>query len=396
MSGILANRRAFAAALVTVLIALVAVEFAARSAFAEEEIAGWEATSFLAHERDDHGRLVANVVALRQQLPSEAGRLILIGGSTIREGLVPDAVVQARLDEVLATDAPSIHTLYSFDQSLVETARVALNIGVGPGDTVVISINPRRFGFGESAIDQEFSASRLSLLDPQPVAKLIDSEAIADARPDPTDIDAIAETVGDSAFFSPWNRSTLFEHRLFLRQWVEGRLPGETTQAWGDVWAGRFRDVDIGALSDLSLRDIRRPVRYGFGNQPLSDAEKALLAQIVADTRVDGWYDHHDLDLAVARGLIDELTAAGAEVVLLELPRTSLSVAAYAPVWSDYDAEIDALASTTGATRLDLRDVPFNDDDFFDLEHLLASGRPRLTDALIIELLGFDPEFAGQ
>lgn len=396
MSGVLANRRAFGAALITVLILLVTIELTARMTFADAEIAAWDAESFLAHERDDHGRLVSNVVSLRQQTPRTAGRIILIGGSTIREGLVPDGVVQARLDEVLALDAPSIHTLYSFDQSMIETARVALNIDVGVGDTVVIGINPRRFGFGESAIVQEFAASRLSLLDSEPVATLVAADAITDARPEQSGLTEISEAVGDSVLFAPWDLSTLFEQRLFLRQWFEGRLPGETTTAWRDVLAGRLTDVDIGALADLTFRDIRRPLRYGYGNQPLPVAEKELLAQVVANTRVDGWFDHHELDLAIARCLIDDLTGAGAEVVLLELPRSSLSVGAYGPVWSDYDAEIDALAASTGATRADLRDVPFADDEFFDLEHLLAPGRPRLTDAVFRVLLGFDLELASQ
>lgn len=396
MSGVLANRRAFAAALITVLVLLVAIELAVRMTFAEDEIVTWEADSFLAHERDDHGRLVSNVLSLRQQTQRNAGRIILIGGSTIREGLVPDAVVQTRLAELFGPDAPSVHTLYSFDQSMIETARVALNVGVEAGDTVVIGVNPRRFSFGDSSIDQEFTASRLSLLDSAPIANLIATDTVADARPGPSSIAGFTEAVGDSVLLSPWDLSTLFEHRLFLRQWFEGRLGGETTTAWGDVWAGRLAGLDIGALIDLSLRDIRRPLRYGFGIQPMPDAEKELLAQDVANTRVDGWFDHHEIDLAITHSLIVELTEAGADVVLLELPRTSLSVAAYEPVWNDYNAEIDGLAATTGATRVDLRDVQFDDDDFFDLEHLLASGRPRLTDAVFTELLGFDLGLANQ
>jgi hypothetical protein len=41
-----------------------------------------------------------------------------------------------------------------------------------------------------------------------------------------------------------------------------------------------------------------------------------------------------------------------------------------------------------------VRDQPFDDDDFFDLEHLLAPGRPRLTaavfEAILDTELGFE------
>ena len=390
MSGVLANRRAFVAAAITVLIGLLVIELVARSSFGADQLAEWDADDFLAHERDDHGRLVADAIAIANGDAPAGGRVVLIGGSTIREGLLPDPVVQERIDDVLGTAAPAVHTLYSFDQSMPETARIALNLGLGAGDTVVIGINPRRFGFGEAAIDQEFAASRVSLLPEGPLAALVDAPAVTDARPSASTISEAADDLGDTSVFSPWDEATVFQHRLFVRQWVEGRLPGATTQAWEHVWAGRWSEIDLGDLTDLSFRDIRRPLRYGYGNQPLSDAEKTQLAAIVADTRVDGYFDNHELDLAVTGELVRRLTADGVRVVLLELPRTSLSVEAYGPVWADYDAQVDALAAATDAVRLDLRAVPYADDDFFDLEHLLAPGRARLTDEVFAGLLGVD------
>ncbi|MDW3220736.1 MAG: hypothetical protein R8F63_19200 [Acidimicrobiales bacterium] len=396
MTGLLANRRAFAAAALTVAILLVAVEVTVRVAFDPDGLDEWSAESFLAHERDDHGRLVSEVVAIQSSERPDAGRIILIGGSTIREGLLPDAVIQQEIDAVLGPAAPEVHTLYSFDQSMAETARIALNLPLAEGDTVVISVNPRRFGFGDDALEQEFSASRFSLLPADELDELVSADPIDAARPDPSGITGHLEAFGDSAVFSPWDETAVFEHRLFLRQWVEGRLRGETTQAWQDLFAGRLTYVDWGALTDTSFRDIRRPVRYGYGNQPLTDIEKAELAEIVAETRVQGYLDHHELDLTIAAALTEAIRATGAEVVFLEVPRASQSVAAYGPIWDQYDADVDRLVAAGDATRLDLRSLPFEDDEFFDLEHLLAPARPRLTDAVFEALLdtelGIDAE----
>jgi len=387
MTGIFANQRAFAAAAVTVLLALVAIELTARSALSTDRLSEWSSDSFLAHERDDHGRLMSDVVRIGESDRPEGGRVIVIGGSTIREGLLPDPVVQAGLDTVLGNEAPAIHTLYSFDQSMVETARIATNLDLGPGDTVAIGINPRRLGFGEAAIDQEFSASRLALLDDSGLAEVLDDDRVGRARPSPGSISEAADELGERALFSPWAETEVFEQRLFVRQWVEGRLSGRTTQSWSHVWSGRWTEVDFRNLAELSFRDVRAPVRYGYGNQPLSDIEKQMLADVVADTRVDEWFDHHQLDLSIAEALIDQMTANGVRVVLLELPRTTLSVQAYAAVWESYDDSIDDLAARTGATRIDLRDLEFSDDDFFDLEHLLAQSRPRLTDAVFAAVI---------
>lgn len=396
MTGLLANRRAFVAAALTVAILLVAVEVTVRVALDPEGLDEWSANSFLAHERDDHGRLVSEVVAIQSSERPDAGRIILIGGSTIREGLLPDAVIQQEIDAVLGTAAPSVHTLYSFDQSMAETARIALNLPLTDGDTVVISVNPRRFGFGDDALDQEFWASRFSLLPSGGLDDLVSADPIDAARPDPSGITGHLDALGDSTVFSPWDETAVFEHRLFLRQWAEGRLSGETTQAWQDLFAGRLTDVDWGALTDTSFRDIRRPVRYGYGNQPLTDIEKNELAEIVAETRVQGYVEHHDLDFTIAAALAEAIRATGAEVVFLEVPRASQSVAAYEPVWDDYDAGVDDLVAASDASRLDLRALPFDDDEFFDLEHLLAPARPRLTDAVFEAILdtelGFDAE----
>jgi hypothetical protein len=390
MTGLLANRRAFVAAAVTVVLLLVAAEATVRMAFDPDRLDEWSADAFLAHERDDHGRLVSEVVAIQSGERPAGGRLVVIGGSTVREGLLPDGIIQQALDETFGDEAPGVHTLYSFDQSMAETARIALNLPLEAGDTVVIEVNPRRVGFGDDTLEQEFTASRFSLLPADRLQHLADAETVAGARPAPSGFTGRLDELGESVAFSPWDESSVFEHRLFLRQWVEGRLDAGTTQAWSDLFAGRLTDVDWSALTDTSFRDVRRPVRYGYGNQPLSDAEKQSLAEVVAETRVDSYFEHRDLDFAIATALADAIRATGAEVVFLEIPRTSLSVEAYGPVWDDFDARVDRLVADTGARLIDLRDMPFDDTDFFDLEHLLAPGRPRLTDAVFEALLDTD------
>jgi hypothetical protein len=390
MSGFLVNRRAFLAAALTALVGVIAVNLMIGAVFDVDRLKEWDEFSFLAHERDDHGRLVSEVIAIHKTEPPAAGRLIIVGGSTVREGLLPDPVIQDALNTALANNAPSIRTLYSFDQSMAETARIILELPLTDLDTVVIGINPRRFGFGEDSLDREFNASRISLVPIDGLAATARSGEVDAARPEVDGFDERLNEFGDSDLFSPWVDTSLFEYRLFLRQWAEGRLSGHTTAAWSDLLAGRLSEVSWSALADLSSRDIRRPVRYGYANAPLPDREKAALAAEVAGTRVDDYFEHSTFDLALALELIAAIESTGATVVLLELPRSSLSTDAYGPVWDHYDTSVDALIDATEAIRLDLRELSFADEEFFDLEHLLAAARFRLTDAVIGGLTGAD------
>lgn len=390
-NGVLRNLRAFIAAAITVIVALAAIELSVRSALSNDATADWDYKDFFATERDDHGRLVAEVNAIAASEARPSGSVFLVGGSTVREGLVPDPVIQEALDAHLGADAPTFRTLYSFDQSLAETARVVTNLPLTAGDTVVIGINPRRFSFGRLALANEAASSRLSLLDGSGLSAIADDQRVADALRASTDsYRAKLDDISSSRLFSPWDSLAVFEHRLFLRNWFEGRLSAATTQSWGNLTSLRLADVQWGSLIDLSLREVRQPIRYGFGAEALTDTKKDEIARIVAEERVPAYFEHADVDFALLAALADQVTSSGAELILLELPRSAASSNAYGPVWDDYDPRVDELATAAGATRIDLRSLQFDDDEFFDLEHLLSAARPRLTDAVVDALLDVD------
>ena len=384
--GIVGSRSgSFLAALATVVVALIGLEFVGRSVL-NVEAGDHEPFALLAHERDDHGRVLDAVV----NLPSDdRGELFIVGGSTVREGFLPDAVVQDELDRVLGDDAPRLTTLYSFDQTIPETARIVGNLPLEEGDTVVIGINPRRLGFGPESWLTEFDASRFSLLDVAPLERL--SEDLPDISQQLFGEDVSAPS-NASSLFTPWTQLTVFEKRLFARNWLEGRLSTQTTSSWGALTAGDFGEVEWGALADLDLRTLRQPIRYGFGSNPLTDAEKAEIAIAVADERVPAFVEHHRFDASLLAALAQEIEAAGADVVLLQLPRAPQSTDAYGPVWDTHDRVVADIAALAGGDVIDVRELQFGDDDFFDLEHLLAAGRPELTEEFLHAL--FDDEFS--
>ena len=378
---------AFFAALVTVVVVLVVLEVVGRNVL-NVQSGDHEALALLAHERDDHGRVLDTVI----NLPDDDRReLFIVGGSTVREGFVPDPVVQAELDRVLGQDAPRLTTLYSFDQTIPETARIVSNLPLDEGDTVVIGVNPRRLGFGPDGWRTEFEASRFSLLDSDPLRELsqelpvVAEELFGEALSVPSTA---------SSWLTPWSQLTVFEKRLFARSWLEGRLSNETTSSWGALSSGELGEVEWGALANLELRSLRQPIRYGFGSSPLGTSEKAEIALGVADERVPAFEQYHQFDAALLAALAEQVEASGVDIVLLQLPRSPQSTEAYGPVWETHDAVVGDIAEFADGDLIDIRDLPFDNDDFFDLEHLLAAGRGELTEAFLRSLFGEDFSFS--
>lgn len=368
-----ADPRPFFAAALTVIILLVSSNVPARNALSAGRVATWDQQNFLASERDDHGRLISTAFAL-DAVESNQPKLVFIGGSTLREGLVPDPVATDRLDQLAPSLGASVHTLYSFDQSLAETYRIASNIPLAPGDTVVISVNPRRLSFERSALSDEANRSRISLLDGASVMALDRQLDGRDRWP--------------SQVLAPWENLSAFEHRLFLRNWISGRLQNATTDAWTDLVELRLGAVDWGRLVDFKTRDVRNPVRYAYPPTPLSDFDKGEIAEATASIRVGEYFDNAEHGTQILRSTIELIEQTGASVAILELPRDERSTQAFGPVWQDYESKLAQIAADfPRLARLDLRSIDYGTDAFYDLEHLLASYRRDLTDQVLREIL---------
>lgn len=370
----IANRKAFIAALVTVLVGFGVLNALVDRQLDVDELADRDPKSILAHERDDHGTLVARVLAD----DAASDRTYLIGGSALREGFVPDLVLSESLGGRGLPDAVS---LYSFDQSLAETARIALNLPLTEESIVVLNINPRRLGFSPSTLADEESDSRLSLLPYDPLAEFVEDAGLEELIE--------AESFGvSSALGVSWSELPVFEHRLFLRNWITGRTSATTSDSWAALSELSLLDVSWSALVDLEPRPLLRPIRYGYSTTALGAAEKAAIAETVRADRVPEYVENSDFGFALLSALVERLNESGAKVVLLDMPRSPLSTEAYAPVWDDYDGSVVDLVQHAGIAHVDLRQPALPDEYFFDLEHLLAPQRQGISDRLVVELAG--------
>lgn len=359
---------AFWQALIVVVLSITVLELWSRSAVNSmpHKITS-ENMSLLAHEKDDHGNLTKkHFLNLQRPREVQSKNVIVIGGSTLREGLLKDFAIQR--DYIDSTDPLLDFTsLYSFDQSLAETARIALAQKIQSGDVVVINLNPRRLGFSQETLSKELSFSRVSLLPEEALTPVIDQ-----LRPQWPEIKKPAKV-----------SVSILDHRLFTKQWLKGRLPAKTKQSWVSLSKMNFKAVEFNQLFNLKPRKVRRYLRYAYGTKALSDEKKQVIADTVATTRVPEYEANSEFGFALLESLTLTLNGRGAEVIFLDLPRTNLSREAYGPVWQDYNAKLDAIVSRTENHRIDLRQVPIPQEHFYDLEHVMQPSRPLLSEALI-------------
>ncbi|MEP1230786.1 MAG: hypothetical protein ABJG88_08940, partial [Litorimonas sp.] len=163
-----------------------------------------ESMFYLAHEKDDHGHLVKkSILNAKQQAEKARKTLYVIGGSTLREGLLKDRLIQKDYIDPIDPELRFV-SYYSFDQNLAETARIALSQNINSGDTVVINLNPPRLGFAPDTLNQELSLSRLSMLPEASLYPLINT---------------LNETWPTLDTPSAMELS-LLNHRLFAKQWI--------------------------------------------------------------------------------------------------------------------------------------------------------------------------------
>ena len=132
------------------LAPLIAAAFTVLAAFGfleiwlgPERLAGVPLTTVLAHERDDHG-YIAHQVA--NASPAKR-RAVLVGGSSLREGLLAPKVLSRKLSAAADMNITA-YNLSSFDQTMTESLGIVSNLRLGPSDVVFLGLGPRRFTHG--------------------------------------------------------------------------------------------------------------------------------------------------------------------------------------------------------------------------------------------------------
>jgi hypothetical protein len=333
------RRHAGVLAAVTVL----AIPFGSLSALQERIVTGTivdrvSQGGFLRGHRDDPSRVAYQIAFLKQHPP--AGPVVyLLGGSAVRECSV-SADGLARAIEQTSGVSVRVRVLASSEQKLAATLALIDNLPVGHGGIVVIGLHHTPFAYGQGSATRQLG--------------------------------------GDEVLV----RSTA------LRDFLAARLGGDPSASLVPglrLYLDSYRDKrGVPAFRGPSLTYLQH--RYTQAMH-WTDAFKRsrVTAWLTGRGRPDGPFYRN---FAFNAALLDEAVALarskGYQVVLMEDSQNAAIVGgAFDPYKEKYRALCDRLVTDYGAHYVNLnRSAGLVNRDFYDLMHLLPSGRlkwqPRL------------------
>lgn len=315
-----------------------------------ETLEGVSERYVLAHERDDHGHIMHAVANLSVDRPL----LLLIGGSTMREGFIASALLQRQLKAEGVVR--NVVNLSSFDQSLAETRAILATIVergmLKSGDTVVLGMNPNRLS---KADDFGFPLERLPLL---------------------------------TADMAPLLQPAIWRAKTAFWAWVEGHLTPRLLEA-----GAKIHRLECGSdcLGDLVagewFRWPRRYLPFAYPDNELPQDVREGMAEEIRRLRVPDFRLNHEREAARLRSIVGMLQSVKVQVALINLPRSEMSYRAYASVEVVYLDHMRRLADSD-AVFIDLAvDADLTNVTYYDLEHIRAASRPAVTNRLVERLL---------
>lgn len=346
------NRRAW---LLVCLIALVGMPLLAgpRRSFAAQAVTDMGALrkqvtsgEFTAHTRpgsfitaryDDYDWVSWQVAALKYHPPTTP-LVVIVGGSAVRECVTEDDALAADIARRSGV-AVKVVTAATMMQRLPSTLAIIDNLPRGSGVVVIGVHHPT---FVATQADAEAQLAGTPLLLASPALREVTVAAFGDAP-------------------------------------AVNILPGLLHHA--DAYE-RNRGIAPFTGRDQKYQRHRYDAR---GALPLA-TKQAMVPRFSQGIGAPGgpFYTSFDFNVALLQRCVAIARAKGYEVLLMQDPlNTTACGTAYAPYVAKYEPEVQRIVRTQKAHYVDLnRSVTLVDGDFFDLFHLLGSGREKWTAAL--------------
>lgn len=334
-----------------VALALVAVQLVLlQYLLSPGRVADLDETSVLVNETDNFTH--AALAALKSQAIQGGLKVFAIGGSSIRECFFEDDRMSGLLSQTLGRKVTFVN-LATFDQSIVETLILVFSLTLDSESVVIVGINPRFLSSGPEVARTYCSGGRLPFV-VQASKRMI--AANIDAGP------------------CSWPLPAAYLERAYIRRFMDSRLEfpflkrllafikGEKGfPPLKDFW--RFRQVDF-------------YLPHPFPDSPLPVPEKKKMAYRIRTEYLDRFRENHGFAFSLFEAVLDHVSGNGAQVVLLESPRSEISYQAYRPIMDVYRQDLNRVLAETALPYVRFpRRAMFSEDDFHDLDHLHSGGR---------------------
>ena len=299
---------------------------------------------FIVVRYDDSGLVSYRVAAVKQD-PSLVPRVFILGGSAVRECATSDAAMQSALVRRWGGRLKVV-TLASSVQRLPSTLAAIDNLPAGRGGVVVIGVH--EFTFSGTVVDVRGQLTGTPLL--------MTSRALHDF-------------VRARYHYDPPNTM----------------IPGLHRQL---AWYQRARGVPAFSGHVRPYQRHRYDVR---GVLPLA-VKQALVSQFIYGPGAPSgaFFQSFDLNRAILRRCVTLARSKGYQVLIMEDPRDAAVVGhAWDAYKQRYQPVCRACATQLGAHYADLNlRTNLVNTDFYDVSHLLRSGRDKWTPALLSAILG--------
>jgi hypothetical protein len=302
-----------------------------------------KAGSFITARYDDYGWVSWQVAALKYR-PPDVPLVVIIGGSAVRECLTEDDELAADIAKRSGTQVRVV-TAATMMQRLPSTLAIIDNLPPGRGVVVIGVHHPT---FVATQADAEAQLAGTPLLLASPALHEVTRAEFGDA-PAANILPGLIHHAG------------AYEHNR--------GIPAFTGR---DQTYQRHRYDARGALPLTTKQSMVPRFSQGIGAPG------------------GPFYTSFDFNVALLQRCVALARAKGYEVLLMQDPlNTAACGTAYAPYEAKYQPEVQRIVRSQKAHYVDLnKSVALVDGDFFDLFHLLSSGREKWTAALGGSLAG--------
>ena len=295
--------------------------------------------AFVRAPHDDAGHVSYEVGTLKITPPSSLP-VYLIGGSNVRECIATPKALEAaiRRDAGVAT---TVVDLGSSNQHLGESMAIVDNLPKGPG-IVVVSVNHSRFAYSPAEIARQIQG--FTLLMPSPAL-----------------------------------------HALMLR--LEGKAPRATIAPGVAAYFADWRKRNAAALAaGTTPRNVYRTHKYTASHILSAATDRGMVTKwLTGKGGKGGPFDSCvQFDVKVLRGLVALAQKRGFKVVLMEASANDAIIGtSFAPYRKVYVPQCRRVAAESGAVYVDPNlTAHLTTSEFFDLTHLVGTGRTKWTTAL--------------
>jgi hypothetical protein len=277
---------------------------------------------------------------------SDAEKVVLVGGSTVRELTADDSFVSKDLTNRCKRSVHVVN-LGSSSQSFAESWDIVDLLPEHGKRLILVGVNPYRIGFDDSDVESDLSNN----------------------------------LTGVPTSFSLW--WSVFRHTGYVGG-LERTIASITRQ---QSFGARLRLSDLVVPRDPTAKppstDPFQPDRSGYRDPVWTRAQKVRQSYEYIATRVMNFHDRYRMGARWFRRFAEHFDANGSEVKFLVLPTDESYDTAAKLESTDFEEALRLLGGNENIIDLRNKVQNLKPEDFYDMQHLVASGRQKLQPAFV-------------